>query len=160
MGFQRYECSRPSVCVVVVVVLPPPPTSSPPHHISKSSWTCFDPSLINNLITPRSRQLSTRAHPGLSSLQYSSTPGFRLARSPPLFACEVQMSTQPPNPQLMGRTNVAMAVAQQKSKPAAKPNSTPKGKMQMHRRSRTGLLDFTSTPVTFLTVAAYPVPPD
>ncbi|KAN0122328.1 Fungal specific transcription factor domain containing protein [Hyaloscypha variabilis] len=31
-----------------------------------------------------------------------------------------------------------MAVAQQKSKPAAKPNSTPKGKMQMHRRSRTG----------------------
>jgi hypothetical protein len=64
------------------------------------------------------------------------------------------MSTQPPNPQLMGRTNVAMAVAQQKSKPAAKPNSTPKGKMQMHRRSRTGLLDFTLIPVTFLTVAS------
>jgi len=59
------------------------------------------------------------------------------------------MSTQPPNPQLMGRPNVAMAVAQQKSKPAAKPNSTPKGKMQMHRRSRTGLLDFASILVTF-----------
>jgi len=52
------------------------------------------------------------------------------------------MSTQPPNPQLMGRTNVAMAVAQPKPKPASKANTTPKGKMQMHRRSRTGLLDF------------------
>jgi hypothetical protein len=70
------------------------------------------------------------------------------------------MSTQPPNPQLMGRTNVAMAVAQQKSKPAAKPNSTPKGKMQMHRRSRTGLLCFTLILVTFLTVASLEFSPD
>jgi hypothetical protein len=60
------------------------------------------------------------------------------------------MSTQPPNPQLMGRTNVAMAVAQPKPKPASKANSTPKGKMQMHRRSRTGLLDFFAlTPIIF-----------
>ena len=51
------------------------------------------------------------------------------------------MSTQPPNPQLMSRMNVAMAVAQPKGKPTSKANSTPKGKMQMHRRSRTGLLD-------------------
>ncbi|KAF8863401.1 hypothetical protein BDZ45DRAFT_670353 [Acephala macrosclerotiorum] len=35
-----------------------------------------------------------------------------------------------------------MAVAQPKPKPASKANTTPKGKMQMHRRSRTGLLDF------------------
>ncbi|RDL34590.1 putative Transcriptional regulatory protein pro1 [Venustampulla echinocandica] len=50
------------------------------------------------------------------------------------------MSTQPPNPQLMSRSNVAMAVAQPKQKSAPKPasNSTTKNKMQMHRRSRTG----------------------
>jgi len=70
------------------------------------------------------------------------------------------MSTQPPNPQLMGRTNVAMAVAQPKSKPAAKPNSTPKGKMQMHRRSRTGLWDFALVLVIFLAVTAYSRPLD
>lgn len=49
------------------------------------------------------------------------------------------MSTQPPNPQFMGRSNVAMAVAQPKQKPASKANGSTKGtKMQMHRRSRTG----------------------
>jgi hypothetical protein len=63
------------------------------------------------------------------------------------------MSTQPPNPQLMGRSNVAMAVAQPKQKPASKANSTPKGKMQMHRRSRTGLCYFILTPVAVLAVA-------
>ncbi|KAL3423925.1 hypothetical protein PVAG01_05672 [Phlyctema vagabunda] len=50
------------------------------------------------------------------------------------------MSTQPPNSlHLMGRQNVAMAVAQSKPKSAPKvASTTPKTKMQMHRRSRTG----------------------
>jgi hypothetical protein len=43
-----------------------------------------------------------------------------------------------------------MAVAQPKQKPASKANATPKGKMQMHRRSRTGLSSFVlSIPVIF-----------
>jgi hypothetical protein len=54
----------------------------------------------------------------------------------------------------MGRTNVAMAVAQSKPKPASKANTTPKGKMQMHRRSRTGLFDFALTLVIFLAVGS------
>jgi hypothetical protein len=58
------------------------------------------------------------------------------------------MSTQPPNPHLMGRSNVAMAVAQQKPKPAPKANANAaKGKMQMHRRSRTGMFTFHVAPV-------------
>ncbi|ESZ92169.1 putative transcriptional regulatory protein pro-1 [Sclerotinia borealis F-4128] len=48
------------------------------------------------------------------------------------------MSTQPPNAQSANRTtNVNMAVAQPKSK-APKAAPATKGKMQMHRRSRTG----------------------
>jgi len=54
----------------------------------------------------------------------------------------------------MGRTNVAMAVAQPKPKPVSKANTAPKGKMQMHRRSRTGLFDFALTPAIFLAVAS------
>lgn len=128
------------------------PNASPQHPlhcpISKLSWTCFDPSFINNLIVPALANYLDSAHPSpqLLSLLLSKARRTRSApvTLPPLFAREVQiqMSTQPPNSQLMGRTNVAMAVAQPKPKPAPKANATPKGKMQMHRRSRTGMLDF------------------
>ena len=135
------------------------PSPSPPFansHISKLSWTCFDPSLINNLIgSPglANNQLGTSQSP-IAAISHHSRFRFARVTFPPLFAREVQMSTQPPNPQLMGRTNVAMAVAQPKPKPASKANSnTPKGKAQMHRRSRTGLLKFDLIPVNFLTVA-------
>lgn len=75
----------------------------------------------------------------LASLVYRTTPCLPNLTS---STCEVQMSTQPPNPLFMGRTNVPMAVAQSKPKPASKanPNNAPKTKMQMHRRSRTGQL--------------------
>lgn len=54
------------------------------------------------------------------------------------------MSTQPPNAQSATRTtNVNMAVAQPKAK-APKAAPATKGKMQMHRRSRTGSFDFNS----------------
>ena len=135
----------------------PPPISSSPRPLSfqSSSWTCFDPSFINNLIGSPVSPIIDSAYPSLPSPQYSTKA--HLARnplgsnhgSPHQCACQVQMSQQPPNPQLMGRTNVAMAVAQPKPKPASKANTTPKGKMQMHRRSRTGLWDFDFIPVIF-----------
>jgi hypothetical protein len=138
--------SLPSLLLFISSHLPSLP---PLEFISKLSWTCFDPSLINNLIgSPglANNQLGTSQSP-IAAISHHSAfgPESRLARVtlPPPFACEVQMSTQPPNPQLMGRTNVAMAVAQPKPKPVSKANSnTPKGKAQMHRRSRTGLLKF------------------
>ena len=58
-----------------------PPRSSPLPQVSKSSWTCFDPSLINNFIPPRSRQLSTRRI--LVSHYCNIAPEVHWTRNPP-----------------------------------------------------------------------------
>jgi len=58
-----------------------PPRSSPLPQVSKSSWTCFDPSLINNLIPPRPRQLSTRRI--LVSHHCNIAPEVHWSRNPP-----------------------------------------------------------------------------
>lgn len=145
-------CTSAPVVLRPHLLLPPLQQS---FKVQSLSWTCFDPSFINNLIGPPVSPIIDLAHPSLPSPQYSTKA--HLARNPPgsshaaphHSACQVQMSQQPPNTQLMGRTNVAMAVAQPKSKPASKANTTPKGKMQMHRRSRTGLWNFDFTPVIF-----------
>lgn len=91
--------------------------------------------LITPLVSPIIN--SNSVHP--SHLFTYSNPLSRVTL-PPLFACEVQMSTQPPNSQSMSRPNVAMAVAQSKPKSASKASNAnaAKSKMQMHRRSRTG----------------------
>lgn len=78
MGFEATRAQEHQCASVVVV---PPSSGLISSSLDIASWTCFDPSLINNLITPRPRQLSTR--PILVSHHRNIAPpsGFRLARS-------------------------------------------------------------------------------
>ena len=77
-GLWSYESSRASVCVRRRCS---PSSGLISSSLNIASWTCFDPSLINNLITPRPRQLSTRHILVSHHCNIAPPSGFRLARS-------------------------------------------------------------------------------
>ena len=79
-----------------------PPNSSPPSPISKLSWTCFDPSLINNLIRSPLSPIIDSAHPSLPSLAINHQSAFsptsarlRVTLPPPLRSAGTNVNTTP-----------------------------------------------------------------